>query len=75
MSGTAAGCLAEDIATDPDHWHDRDLAMQMIDAASGSARTYLVSTLGRGLEGEDRFIVERFKAMLEGDIRPIHAEA
>ena len=49
--------------------------MQTIDAIQGGARTYLVHTFGNGLEGEDRFVVERFKAMLDGDIRPIGAEA
>ena len=49
--------------------------MQTIDAIQGGARTYLVHTFGRGLDGEDRFVVERFKAMVDGDIRPIDTEA
>ena len=49
--------------------------MQTIDALRGGARTYLVHTFGNGLDGEDRFVVERFKAMLDGDIRPIDTEA
>ena len=35
--------------------------MQTIDAIQGGARTYLVHTLGRGLDGENRFVVERFR--------------
>ena len=49
--------------------------MQTIDALQGGARTWLVHTFGCGLEGEDRFVVERFKAMLDGDIRPVPAGA
>ena len=49
--------------------------MQTISALPGSARTYLVHTFGNGLEGEDRFVVERFKAMIDGDIRPIQPGA
>ena len=35
--------------------------MQTIDAIQGGARTYFVHTFGRGLDGEDRFVVERFR--------------
>ena len=48
--------------------------MQTIDALPASARTWLVHTFGRGLDGEDRFVVERFKTMLDGDIRAILPE-
>ena len=41
----------------------------------GSARTWLVHNFGSGLDGDDRFVVEHFKALLNGDIRPIQAEA
>ena len=43
-------------------------------ALPGNARTWLVHAFGCGLDGEDRFVVERFKAMLDGDIRPIQPE-
>ena len=43
--------------------------MQTIDALPASARTWLVHAFGRGLDGQDRFAVERFKTMLHGDIR------
>ena len=49
--------------------------MQTIGALQGGARTYLVHNFGNGLDGEDRFVVERFKALLDGDIRPIQPEA
>ena len=49
--------------------------MQTIEALHGGARTYLVHNFGNGLDGEDRFVVERFKALLDGDIRPIQPEA
>ena len=48
--------------------------MQTIDALPGTARTWLVHTFGRGLDGEDRFVVERFRTMLDGDIRAIRPE-
>ena len=75
MSGAADGCPGEDIATVPDHRHDGDFIMQTIPALPGNARTYLVHSFGRGLDGEDCFVVERFKTMLDGDIRPIQPEA
>ncbi len=49
--------------------------MQTINALQGGARTYFVHNFGNGLDGEDRFVVERFKAMLDGDIRPIGTDA
>ena len=49
--------------------------MQTIEALQGGARTYLVHNFGNGLDGEDRFVVERFKALIDGDIRPVHPEA
>ena len=49
--------------------------MQTIEALQGGARTYLVHNFGNGLDGENRFVVERFKALLDGDIRPVQPEA
>ena len=49
--------------------------MQTIAALQGGARTWLVHNFGSGLDGEDRFVVERFKALIDGDIRPILTEA
>ena len=33
--------------------------------------TFLIHYFGVGLEGDDRFVVERFKALASGDIRPV----
>ncbi len=49
--------------------------MQTIGTLPRTTRTWLVHTFGCGLEGEDRFVVERFTARLDGDIRPIQPEA
>ena len=38
-------------------------------------RTFLVHDFGSGLDGDDRFVVERFKALADGDIRPVPSEA
>ena len=44
--------------------------MQTVNARPGNAHTYLIHVFGRGLE-DDRYIVERFKSMTNGDIRPV----
>ena len=44
--------------------------MQTVNARPGNARTYLIHLFGRGLE-DDRYVVERFKSMTNGDIRPV----
>ena len=36
-----------------------------------TADTFLSHYFGGGLDGDDRFVVERFKALSSGDIRPI----
>ena len=36
-----------------------------------TASTFLLHYFGGGLEGDDRFVVERFKALACGDIRPV----
>ncbi len=36
-----------------------------------TADTFLVHYFGGGLDGDDRFVVERFKALSSGDIRPV----
>ena len=36
-----------------------------------TANTFLVHYFGVGLDGDDRFVVERFKALASGDIRPV----
>ena len=47
--------------------------MQTVNARPGNARTFLIHMFGRGLE-DDRYIVERFKSMTNGDIRPLVVE-
>ena len=47
--------------------------MQTVNARPGNARTFLIHMFGRGLE-DDRYIVERFKSMTNGDIRPLSTE-
>ena len=46
--------------------------MQTVNARPGNARTFLTHMFGRGL-ADDRYIVERFKSMTNGDIRPLSA--
>ena len=36
--------------------------------------TFLVYDFGGGLDGDDRFVVERFRALACGDIRPVRPE-
>ena len=36
-----------------------------------TAATFLIHYFGGGLDGDDRFVVERFKALASGDIRPV----
>ncbi len=48
--------------------------MRSIVALRGGTPTYLVHNFGNGLDGEDRFVVERFKASICGDIRPVPPE-
>ncbi len=47
--------------------------MQMVNARPGNARTFLIHMFGHGLE-DDRYVVERFKSMSNGDIRPLIAD-
>ena len=47
--------------------------MQMVNARPGNARTFLIHMFGHGLE-DDRYVVERFKSMSNGDIRPLSAD-
>ena len=47
--------------------------MQTVNTRPGNARTFLIHMFGRGLE-DDRYVVERFKSMTNGDIRPLNAE-
>ena len=48
--------------------------MQTTHALPGSARTWLTHAFGCGLEGDNRFTVERYKAMLNGDLRAVRTD-
>ena len=45
--------------------------MTTIAAPRGDARTFLVHLVGNGLDGDDRFVIEKFKARANGDIVPV----
>ena len=48
--------------------------MQTTHPPPASARTWLTHAFGCGLDGEDRFTVERFRTMLDGDVRSTRPE-
>ena len=48
--------------------------MQPAQAFSPNATTFLTHLVGLGL-ADARYVVQRFKSMLDGDIRPVEAEA
>ena len=54
------------------HGPTGDSTMQTSRTLHGNANTYLTHVFGRGL-ADDRYVVERFKSMTNGDIRPLHA--
>ena len=60
-SGWTAGGLGEASGRRSSHRHDGDGTMQTTPALPASARTWLTHAFGCGLEGEDRFTVERYK--------------
>ena len=63
----------EGISAVPNHGPEGDGIMQTVNTRPGNARTFLVHMFGRGLE-DDRYVVERFKSMTNGDIRPLSAD-
>ena len=70
MSGAAGGCPGEDVPAVPDIRHEGDGATSTAIAISGNtASTFLVHFFGGGL-ADERYVVERFKALANGDIRP-----
>ena len=48
--------------------------MQTAQALSGNATTFLTHIVGRGL-ADDRYVAEKYKPMVDGDIRPVQVEA
>ena len=47
--------------------------MRTVQTHPGNASTFLTHLFGRGLD-DDRYVVERFQSMADGDIRPLRAE-
>ena len=66
--------LGEDIASVPDNWREGDGTMHAAIAVPGSASTILTHVFGRGL-ADERYVVERFRAMADGDIRRAPGDA
>ena len=60
--------MSEGIAAVPYHRHDGDGPMNVAMAIPGNASTFLTHFFGRGL-ADERYVVERFRAMADGDIR------
>ena len=48
--------------------------MQPAQVFSPNATTFLTHLVGGGL-ADKRYVVQRFKSMLDGDIRPVESEA
>ena len=72
-SGAADGVPEGGVSAVPDH-HDGDGAMSTAMTISGStAATFLTHFFGRRLTDE-RYVVERFQAMADGDIRRLSGE-
>ena len=64
-----------DVAAVPVHRHDGGGDMSTAIAMPGNtASTFLVHLFGGGL-ADERYVVERFKAQADGDIRPVRPEA
>ena len=47
--------------------------MQAAIAPRGDARTFLTHFVGGGLD-DDRYVVEKFRSLANGDIVPVHAD-
>ena len=75
MSGAAVACPGEDIAAADRQRHNGDGDMTAAMATPGNtADTFLVHFFGGGL-ADEKYVVERFKAHADGDIRPWPGEA
>ena len=46
--------------------------MRTVQTHPGNASTFLTHLFGQGLD-DDRYVVERFRSMADGDIRPLRA--
>ena len=56
-----------------DHRHEGDATLQLAQAFSPNATTFLTHLVGGGL-ADKRYVVQRYKSMLEGGIRPVESE-
>ena len=57
------------------HRHEGDNPMTTAMALPGNTpKTFLVHDFGSSLEGDDRFVVERLRALADGDIRSVPSE-
>ena len=74
MSGAADGCPGEGIPAVPDHRHEDGTMSTAIAFPRNTANTFLTHIFGTGL-ADERYVVERFKAHADGDIRPWSGEA
>ena len=73
--GAAGGCPGEGIAAVLDHGKTEMRTMTTALAVpDNTASTFLTHIFGTGLV-DDRYVVERFKARADGDIRPWSGEA
>ena len=60
----------EGVSAVRNHLSEGDGTMQTVNSRPANAGTYLIHVFGRGLE-DGRYVVERFKSMTNGDIRPV----
>ena len=47
--------------------------MDALTLPRADSTTYLIHLFGTGLDADDRFVVERFKSLADGDIVPVDA--
>ena len=48
--------------------------MQDLTTPRANSSTYLIHLFGTGLDGDDKFVVERFRSLADGDIVPVDAQ-
>ena len=73
MSGAAVGAPERGAAAVLVHLSKEHGTIQTVLAPRGDARTFLTHFVGGGLD-DDRYVVERFRSMADGDIVPVQAD-
>ena len=73
-TGAAGGCPGEGVPAVPDHRHEDGTMGNASAFPNNTASTFLTRFFGTGLVDE-RYVVERFRAHADGDIRPWPGEA